>query len=85
MHANGKRNLKALLIADRNSHQLIDAARAVWVIGGSKRGVMTQRPKWAFSNRTAAGEFISKNGGKVAEWEDVLATAKADAGQSGQP
>jgi nitrous oxide reductase accessory protein NosL len=85
MHANRQRRLKTLLVADRNSHQLIDAARAVWVIGGSKRGVMTQRPKWAFSDMSAASGFVSTNGGRIVEWEEVLAAARLDAGQSGQP
>src|SRR5512138_2468399 len=36
------RDVASLMVADRNSRTLIDAEKAFWVIGGKKRGVMTQ-------------------------------------------
>lgn len=62
-------------VADRSSRKLIDAAKAFWVIGGKKRGVMTARAKWAFETRDGANTFIQNNGGKLATWEDVLVAA----------
>lgn len=64
--------------ADHNSRQMIDAEKAVWVIGGKKRGVMTMRAKWAFATREAAQIFIDEYGGKIATWSEALAAAKED-------
>jgi copper chaperone NosL len=65
--------------ADRNTRQLIDAEKAVWVIGGSKRGVMTMRAKWAFTTREAAKIFVDEYGGTITTWSEALAAAKEDA------
>jgi copper chaperone NosL len=66
-------------VADRNTRELIDAEKAVWVIGGSKRGVMTMRAKWAFTTREAAQIFVDDYGGTIAAWSETLAAAKEDA------
>ena len=66
-------------VADRNTRQLIDAEKAVWVIGGSKRGVMTMRAKWAFAAREAAQIFVDDYGGTIVTWNEALAAAKEDA------
>src|SRR5512133_3775100 len=42
LDANKNRTVKALLVADREDRKLIPAETAIWVMGGSKRGVMTQ-------------------------------------------
>ncbi len=65
--------------ADRNTQQLIDAEKAVWTIGGKKRGVMTMRAKWAFATREAAQKFIDSYGGTIASWSEALAAARVDA------
>lgn len=69
----------AFRVADRDSRQLIDAEKAVWTIGGSKRGVMTMRPKWAFATREAAQKFVASYGGSIVTWQEVLAAAREDA------
>ncbi len=73
------RRVKSLLVADRKSRKLIDAEKGVWVIGGTKRGVMTQRAKWAFAAGADAQEFIDAYGGKIASWDEALAAAREDA------
>ncbi len=78
LNASG-RKVKSLLVADRDTRSLIDAETAVWVMGGKKRGVMTQRPKWAFSTKAAAQAFVDSNGGTIVSWADVLAAAREDA------
>jgi copper chaperone NosL len=70
--------IKAILVADRDSRLLIDAKQAFWVIGGAKRGVMTSRPKWAFSTRTAAEAFLRDYGGSIITWKEALAAARED-------
>lgn len=71
--------LKTLLVADRNTHELIPAEAAIWVLGGKKRGVMTQRAKWAFKEKAAAESFLKEYGGEIVTWEEALAAARADA------
>jgi nitrous oxide reductase accessory protein NosL len=66
-------------VADRNTRQLIDAEKAYWTIGGKKRGVMTQRAKWAFATQNAAHTFINTNGGAMASWSEAKAAAREDA------
>jgi hypothetical protein len=73
------KKVKNILTADRDTQVLIDAEKAVWVIGGKKRGVMTQRPKWAFSGAAAARAFVVSNGGKIVTWKEALAAASEDA------
>jgi nitrous oxide reductase accessory protein NosL len=79
MDANKARALQSLLIADRDTRALIDVEKAIWVVGGTKRGVMTQRPAWAFASRTAADAFMRSYGGEIAAWSDVLASARSEA------
>jgi copper chaperone NosL len=73
---NPGRTVKAILVADRDTRMLIDAEQAVWVMGGNKRGVMTERPKWAFQTRAAADAFIAKYGGTIVSWKEALAAAQ---------
>jgi copper chaperone NosL len=81
LDANPKRTVKAILAADRTERTLIDAEKAVWVMGGVKRGVMTTRPKWAFSTKAAADAFIDDYGGAIVTWNDALAAAREDLAQ----
>jgi nitrous oxide reductase accessory protein NosL len=76
---NKEKKVKALLVADRNTHDLILAEKAIWVLGGKKRGVMTMRAKWAFTTPDAAQSFIDEYGGTIVPWEDALAAARTDA------
>ena len=71
--------LKSLLVADRTSHEMIEAEKAFWVMGGGKRGVMTQNPKWAFATKDAAQAFVDSNGGKITNWDAALLAAREDA------
>ena len=76
---NGKNGeVISIKVADRDTRKLIDAEKAVWVIGGNKRGVMTLRAKWAFASKAAALRFVDANGGKIAAWSDALAAAQED-------
>jgi nitrous oxide reductase accessory protein NosL len=78
LDANQGRTVKALLVADRDTRTLIDAEKAIWVLGGGKRGVMTQQPKWAFQTKAAADVFIKTNGGKIVPWAEALAAAHGE-------
>ncbi len=75
LEANKGRPVKGVLVADRESRTLLAADKAVWVMGGRKRGVMTQQPKWAFANDGAAREFVKETGGAVVGWPEALQAA----------
>jgi nitrous oxide reductase accessory protein NosL len=70
------RTVSSIQVADRNSHLLIDATKAFWMIGGSKRGVMTKRPKWAFATEAAARSFVADNGGLITNWAEAETAAR---------
>jgi nitrous oxide reductase accessory protein NosL len=83
---NGPREsaVTSLLVADRDSHTLIDAEKAVWVVGGNKRGVMTQNPKWAFARKESAQSFVDAHGGTITSWEAALSAARDEAALRGK-
>ena len=78
LDANLGRTVKSLLVADRDSRALIDVERAIWVMGGGKRGVMTQLPTWAFQSKAGAEAFMKANGGKIVTWAEALAAAREE-------
>jgi copper chaperone NosL len=69
---------KAILVADYNKKNLIDAEKAYWVIGGNKPGVMSKTAKWAFADKKDAEAFIKENGGKLANFEDAMKSTYDD-------
>jgi len=69
---------KTIQVADYKSKNLIDAEKAVWVIGGDKPGVMSKRAKWAFENKAEAEAFIQQNKGTLADFETAIKAAYED-------
>ncbi|NVN90772.1 MAG: nitrous oxide reductase accessory protein NosL [Desulfuromonadales bacterium] len=65
-------------VADFNSRKLIDVDEAVWVLGGSRKGVMTAKAKWAFAERSSAEKFIQANGGNIATFDEAIKAAYDD-------
>lgn len=65
-------------VADYNTRKLTDARTASWVIGGSKKGVMTRVAKWAFADKKDAETFIKANGGKPATFDETLKAAEGE-------
>jgi len=68
----------AIWVADYDTRQLIRAEDAVWVVGGSKPGVMSKRAKWAFADQAASRAFIGANGGTEAVFEQAVKVAYED-------
>ena len=58
--------------------KLIDAEKAVWVLGGSKQGVMSIRGKWAFETKEDAGAFMRESGGSITSFRNVMTAAYED-------
>ena len=69
---------KAIGAGDYNTKALVDAEKAVWVIGGNKPGVMTKRAKWAFADKGAAEAFVKENQGKVATFDEAMKATYED-------
>lgn len=69
---------KAIKVGDYGTRELIDAEKAVWVVGGSKQGVMTRQAKWAFAKQADADKFVKENGGKQATFDEVMKAAYDD-------
>jgi nitrous oxide reductase accessory protein NosL len=69
---------KTIQVADFNTKGLIDAEKAVWVLGGEKPGVMSKRAKWAFEKKEDADAFIKSNGGALADFETAIKAAYED-------
>jgi hypothetical protein len=68
----------SLKVGDYQTRKLIDADQAFWVIGGSKRGVMTRTAKWAFEKESSAGEFVSSYGGKPITFYEAMRAAHGE-------
>jgi len=47
-------------------------------MGGSKKGVMTGRAKWAFASTASAERFIKENGGSIAGFDEAIKAAYDD-------
>jgi nitrous oxide reductase accessory protein NosL len=78
MQKNKGKTVKSFQVADYNSKKLTDAKTASWVIGGSKKGVMSKVPKWAFAEKKDADAFVKANGGKPASFDEVLKAAEGE-------
>lgn len=63
---------EVILVGDYTTKRLIDAERAVWVIGGKKMGIMSIRGKWAFENRKDADAFMRENGGHISSFDEAM-------------
>jgi nitrous oxide reductase accessory protein NosL len=68
----------SIQVADYGTRELLDAEGAVWVLGGSKGGVMSSRAKWAFGSKGAAEKFIKENGGTIVTFEEAIKAAYED-------
>ena len=72
------RTPKAIRVGDYGSKALIDAEQAVWVIGGTRSGVMTKRAKWAFAKKADAEAFIKESGGALASFDEAMKASYED-------
>jgi nitrous oxide reductase accessory protein NosL len=69
---------KAVMVGDYRTKRLIPAEKSHWVIGGSRRGVMSIQGKWAFEGKADAEDFIREHGGKVGTFDKALKAAFED-------
>lgn len=78
MAAYREKTITSMMAADYATGKLVDARKAIWVIGGGRTGVMTRRAKWAFEDKAAAEEFVRKHKGRVADYDGVMKAAFSD-------
>ena len=78
LKANKGKAVRVIEAADLNTKALVDVEKAAWVIGGSRKGVMTRTAKWAFALKDDAVAFIKKNGGKLATYKEVMMLVEKD-------
>ena len=62
-------------VVDTKTLKFIDATKAIYVVGSSKKGTMTMKSKYAFSNNAAAKEFAKANGGELMNFKEVFGLA----------
>ena len=70
--------LEDIQVVDTKSLKFIDAKKASYVVGSSKKGTMTTTSKYAFANKADAEAFAKANGGKVTDFNGALEASKAD-------
>jgi copper chaperone NosL len=75
---NAGKSIKILSVSDYGTTTLIDARKAVWVLGGNKSGVMMMRAKWAFADKSSAEAFIKVNRGTLVDFDQVMKSTFED-------
>ena len=67
--------LKDIKVVDVTSLKFIDATKATYVVGSSKKGTMTMKSKYAFANKADADKFAKEFGGKVMSFDGAYKVA----------
>ena len=68
--------IKKIEVVDTKSLKLIDAKRAIYVVGSSKKGTMSPVSKYAFEKKEDALSFQKNFGGEIHNFEESLKIAK---------
>ena len=71
-------NQQNIRVVAADTLKFIDAKKAYYVIGSSKKGTMSMVSKYAFSTLNAASKFAAQYGGVVSDFNGALEAAKGD-------
>ena len=63
--------LKDIKVVDTNTLKFIDAKNAIYVVGSKKKGTMSMKSKYAFSNMADAKRFSHRFGGKIMTFDEM--------------
>ena len=74
-HNEGTANEK---VVDVTTLKFINAKKAFYVVGSSKKGTMSKVSKYAFKEKNDAQMFIQKNGGKILSFKEAYKVAQKD-------
>jgi nitrous oxide reductase accessory protein NosL len=69
---------KSIEVGDYNTKKLVDAEKAIWVIGGTKPGVMSKNAKWAFEKKEDAESFAKYYRGKISMFDQAIKVTYQD-------
>jgi nitrous oxide reductase accessory protein NosL/predicted RNA-binding Zn-ribbon protein involved in translation (DUF1610 family) len=78
VEANNKKLPSNVKVVDSKKLIHIDAFKAYYVVGSSKRGTMSMNSKYAFEDKKDALEFIKNNGGELHNFKEAYKIAKDD-------
>jgi copper chaperone NosL len=70
--------VKAIRVADYRSGKLVDAEKAVWVVGASLPGVMAAKSRVAFAEKAGAEAFRKEKGGEIADFDAAITSTYCD-------
>ena len=71
-------NPQDIKVVAADTLKFIDAKKAYFVVGSSKKGTMSMVSKYAFSSLNAASKFAAKFGGEVTDFNAAIEAAKED-------
>jgi len=70
--------LTDIKVVDVNSLKFIDASKAFYVVGSSKKGTMSMVSKYAFASKVNADAFAKENGGEVVDYAAAYKAAESE-------
>lgn len=72
------KEIAALKVADYRSGRLIDAEKALWVVGAGVPGVMAAKSRVAFADKADAEAFRKEKGGDAADFNAAVTSTYCD-------
>jgi len=72
------KSIKNILVADFRSGKLIDAEKAIWVVGAGIPGVMAAKSRVAFADKSGADAFRKDKGGEIADFDAAITSTYCD-------
>jgi nitrous oxide reductase accessory protein NosL len=72
------KELKTLKVADYRNGKMIDAEKALWVIGAGIPGVMAAKSRVAFAEKTDAEAFRRDKGGEIGSFDAAITSTYCD-------
>lgn len=76
IHEEYEDKIKTIKVVDTNSLKFIDATKAFYVVGSSKKGTMSAVSKYAFLTKGDAEQFQKEFGGEIKDFNQTLKIAK---------
>lgn len=70
-------SLEEIKVVDAKTEKWIPATTAFYVVGSKVKGTMTKVSKLAFASKSDAEAFVKQYGGKIVDFNQALALAKA--------
>jgi nitrous oxide reductase accessory protein NosL len=72
------KTIKSMRVADHGTGKLIDAEKAVWLVGASLPGVMAAKSRVAFAAKADAEALRKDKGGELADFDAAITSTYCD-------